>query len=47
MSHRRQSPAERAALYTLRVARAGLVLAAAATLLALAVALSIAGDPSQ
>jgi hypothetical protein len=44
MNHRRQTPAVRAALYAFRAARAGLVLAAAAALLALTVALSIAGD---
>jgi hypothetical protein len=46
MSHRRQAPAARAAPYVLRAVRAGLVLAAAAALLASTVALCITGDPT-
>lgn len=47
MRHRRQAPAERAALFVFRAARMGLLLAVIPASVALAVYLCIAGDPSR
>lgn len=44
--HRRQAPAERAALFVLRVARRGVLLPALPTLLALAIYLCFASTPA-
>jgi hypothetical protein len=46
MNHHRQAPAVRAVPYVFRAVRAGLVLAAAAALLASTVALCITDDPT-
>ncbi|OMI38225.1 hypothetical protein [Streptomyces sparsogenes] len=46
MRHRRPSPAERAALFVFRVARAGVAMGVPAGLLMLTVALCVAGDPA-
>ncbi|MER6145932.1 hypothetical protein ABT174_38980 [Streptomyces sparsogenes] len=46
MRHRRASPAERAALYAVRVVRAGLAVTVLTALLALTVALCVLGDPA-
>ncbi|WP_236256533.1 hypothetical protein [Streptomyces hygroscopicus] len=47
MRHRRQPPAERAALLAFRAARLGLVLSTVPLLLALAVYLCVAEDPAR
>jgi hypothetical protein len=46
MRHRRPPTAERAALYAVRLVRAGITLTALAALLALTVALCVLGDPA-
>ncbi|MEU5274507.1 hypothetical protein AB0G77_39695 [Streptomyces hygroscopicus] len=47
MRHRRQSPAERAALLASRTARPGLTLSTIPPLLTLAIHLCVAGDPAR
>ncbi|WAP57819.1 hypothetical protein [Streptomyces sp. S465] len=47
MRHRRQPPAERAALLAVRAARMGLLLSVIPLLLALAVYLCLVGDPAR
>ncbi|WNE98378.1 hypothetical protein PS467_25120 [Streptomyces luomodiensis] len=47
MRHRRQPPAERAALLAFRAARMGLLLSVILALPALAVYLCVAGDPAR
>ncbi|WP_201724353.1 hypothetical protein [Streptomyces antimycoticus] len=47
MKHRRQTPAVRAGLLAFRAARRGLLLSVLPDLVALAIYLCIAGDPSR